>query len=219
MLNNGKEAWDIELTDGLLDTELSVYYPDISTEEAVPLTELPQYLTLPAFDNITADTEVTEKAVFYAPLKLMAYRDGWYELITAESMSVNGDFVTREEFDDFSINTDNRISFNSTLGETALKVYNKTSKTTETIDPIGYYDFGEVESLTLDFFIYEDLKPYRNEFAFTFISGETPTVLTLPSSVQWVNELTVEANKRYEISIVDNIGLWCAVDYTAEVSG
>ena len=47
---------------------------------------------------------------------------------------------------------------------------------------------------------------------FSFISGETPTILSLPSSVQWVNELTIESNKRYEINIVDNIGLWCAVD-------
>jgi hypothetical protein len=47
---------------------------------------------------------------------------------------------------------------------------------------------------------------------FSFTSGATPTVLTLPASVQWANELTVEANKRYEISIVDNIGLWCAVE-------
>lgn len=52
---------------------------------------------------------------------------------------------------------------------------------------------------------------------FSFTSGATPTVLTLPSSVQWANELTVEANKRYEISIVDNIGLWCAVDSAVSV--
>jgi hypothetical protein len=47
---------------------------------------------------------------------------------------------------------------------------------------------------------------------FSFTSGATPTVLILPASVQWANELTIEANKCYEISIVDNIGLWCAVE-------
>jgi len=184
----------------------------------LPLTELPQYLTLPAFDNITADTEVTEKAVFYAPLKLMAYRDGWYELITAESMSVNGEFVSKEEFDELSVNTDNRISLNTALAETALKLYD-SNPTTQSLHPSVYYNFGEIENLTLDFTTDDSLSMYRNEFSFTFISGATPTVLTLPSSVQWATELTVEANKRYEISIVDNIGLWCAVDYTAEVSG
>ena len=72
------------------------------------------------------------------------------------------------------------------------------------------YDFGEKAELTITF---ANPNPTKlNEYSFSFKSGATPTVLTLPSSVQWVNELTVEANKRYEISIVDNIGLWCAVE-------
>lgn len=72
------------------------------------------------------------------------------------------------------------------------------------------YDFGEKAELTITF---ANPNPTKlNEYSFSFKSGATPTVLTLPSSVQWVNELTVEANKRYEVSIVDNIGLWCAVE-------
>ena len=74
-----------------------------------------------------------------------------------------------------------------------------------------FYDFGLVTELSLTFIEGEPDKV--NEYMFSFTSGETATVLILPSSVQWANELTVEANKRYEISIVDNIGLWCAVDY------
>lgn len=78
------------------------------------------------------------------------------------------------------------------------------------LQPNIHYNFGTVETLTLTFAEGEADKV--NEYSFSFVSGENATVLTLPSSVQWVNELTVEANKRYEISIVDNIGLWCAVD-------
>jgi hypothetical protein len=81
---------------------------------------------------------------------------------------------------------------------------------TATLQPNKHYKFGEVESLTLDFA--EGNIEKVNEYMFSFISSVTPTILTLPSSVQWANELTVEANKRYEISIVDNIGLWCAVE-------
>lgn len=82
--------------------------------------------------------------------------------------------------------------------------------TTETLLPNTFYSFGETAELTLDF---AEGNPAKvNEYMFSFISGATATALTLPSSVQWVNELTVKANKRYEISIVDNIGLWCAVD-------
>lgn len=88
----------------------------------------------------------------------------------------------------------------------------KIELTTETaiLQPNIYYSFGETTTLTLEFA--EGDTANVNEYSFTFVSGATPTVLTLPSSVQWANELTVEANKRYEISIVDNIGLWCAVD-------
>lgn len=78
------------------------------------------------------------------------------------------------------------------------------------------YNFGEIDQLKVGFI--EEEVDKANEYKFSFISGETATVLTLPSSVKWVNELTVEANKRYEISVVDNVALWCAVDYTAEVT-
>lgn len=81
---------------------------------------------------------------------------------------------------------------------------------TNTLLPNVKYNFGEVSALTVEFD--EANTSNRSEYSFTFTSGATPTVLTLPSSVQWANELTVEANKRYEISVVDNIGLWCAVD-------
>ena len=78
-----------------------------------------------------------------------------------------------------------------------------------------FYDFGLVTELSLTFI--EGDPDKVNEYMFSFTSGETATVLILPSSVKWVNEPTVEANKRYEISVVDNVALWCAVDY--EVTG
>lgn len=86
---------------------------------------------------------------------------------------------------------------------------------TNTLQPNVFYNFGEVAALNIDF---ADGEADRlNEYSFTFTSGAEATVLTLPSSVKWVNELTVESNKRYEISVVDNVALWCAVDY--EVTG
>lgn len=90
--------------------------------------------------------------------------------------------------------------------------YDRIELTAEsaTLEPNTNYSFGESATLTLEFAEGDAAKV--NEYTFTFVSGETPTVLTLPSSVQWANELTVEANKRYEISVVDNIGLWCAIE-------
>ena len=82
---------------------------------------------------------------------------------------------------------------------------------TSILEPNKMYDFGVADTLTVVFD--EGLTGKVNEYLFSFISGETATVLTLPSTVKWVNELTVEPNKRYEISVVDNVALWCAVDY------
>lgn len=130
------------------------------------------------------------------------------------------DFVTITDFEEFAGNVTDGLGHNANLAYAALKV-----NVQEDADDINYLDaeihhiFGEVESLTLEFMpVMDYLEFCRNEYSFTFISGATPTVLTLPNTVKWANELTIEANKRYEISIVDNIGLWCAVDYTPEVS-
>ena len=136
-----------------------------------------------------------------------------------------GGSVSSEDFNNLISDTDERLIFSTTLAQMSTKEcvpFNDSTDRVISLEPTIHYDFGEVENLSLDFAeTVDEFSIYRNEYSFTFISGTTPTVLTLPSSVQWANELTVEANKRYEISIVDNIGLWCAVDYTAatEVSG
>ena len=53
------------------------------------------------------------------------------------------------------------------------------------------------------------------EYLLDFTTGATAPSLTLPASVEWADELTVEANKHYQISILDNVALWCAVDVEA----
>lgn len=121
-------------------------------------------------------------------------------------------YVKADDYSNDASAFDVRISNNTMLAESALKIRTENSEGTQTLAPDRYYDFGKAESLTLDFEINDELSVYRNEYSFTFTSSITPTVLTLPDTVKWANELTIEANKRYEISIVDNIGLWCAVE-------
>ena len=53
------------------------------------------------------------------------------------------------------------------------------------------------------------------EYLIEFVTGATAPTVTFPASVEWADELTVEANKHYQISILDNIALWCAVDVEA----
>lgn len=50
------------------------------------------------------------------------------------------------------------------------------------------------------------------EYLIEFTTGATAPTLTLPASVEWADEPTIEPNKRYQISILNNLALWCAAD-------
>ena len=78
---------------------------------------------------------------------------------------------------------------------------------TKRINPNTFYEFGEVTSLTITFAAEES--GIENEYKFEFISGTTPTTLSLPDSVKWSggNAPTIEASKTYQISIVNNFAL------------
>ena len=64
----------------------------------------------------------------------------------------------------------------------------QTSASTIEINSNTFYKFGEVASL-----------------------NSTATTLTLPSSIKWLETPTIDANKIYQCSIVDNIGLLVGV--------
>lgn len=87
-----------------------------------------------------------------------------------------------------------------------------TSDITYQLAPNEFHIWGEVASLNLT------LKPEANGYVsgywFRFTSGSTPTVVTLPNTVQWYydNGFVVEANKTYEVTIID--GYACYTDYT-----
>lgn len=66
-----------------------------------------------------------------------------------------------------------------------------------------FYIFGTVTSLTITLVnIYN--QNIFNEYHFMFTSGSTATVLTLPNTVVLPSGFQVEANKVYEVSIVEN---------------
>ena len=46
-----------------------------------------------------------------------------------------------------------------------------------------------------------------NEFCGEFVSGATATTFSVPESITWPNGLTVDANKTYQFSIVNGIGV------------
>ena len=86
----------------------------------------------------------------------------------------------------------------------------QTSTSAIEINPNTFYKFGEVASLNITLASITDNTIY-NEYMFEFVSGTTATTLTLPSSIKWLETPTIDANKIYQCSIVDNVGLLVGV--------
>ena len=78
---------------------------------------------------------------------------------------------------------------------------------TKQINPNTFYKFGEVINLTISFAAKES--GIMNEYMFEFVSGSTPTTLSVPDTVTWSGgeAPTIEANKTYQVSIVNNLAL------------
>lgn len=78
---------------------------------------------------------------------------------------------------------------------------------TKQLSPNTYYEFGECTSLTIT--LASEISGIRNEYMFEFVSGSTATTLSIPQSVGWMGgeAPTIEANKTYQCSIVNNIAV------------
>ena len=83
------------------------------------------------------------------------------------------------------------------------------------------YRFGEVDMLNLDLLLSEADKV--DEYKFSFISGETATLLTLPDDVVWAGGKAFEAvpNAQYTVTVLNGVAsfettakdkIWIAID-------
>lgn len=87
-----------------------------------------------------------------------------------------------------------------------------TSDTTYQLAPNEFHIWGEVSSLTLT--LKDESTGFVDGYWFRFTCGSTPTVLNLPSSVEWYyEEVEFEANHTYEVTIVE--GKACYTDYAS----
>ena len=99
----------------------------------------------------------------------------------------------------------------ATLAPKIPIVNHGTSDTTLTLPPNEFHIWGEVASLEITLGTPEE--GVYNEYMFEFVSGATATTITgLPSSLKWPDDLEIEANMRYQVSIVNNIGLIVGVE-------
>ena len=74
------------------------------------------------------------------------------------------------------------------------------------IMPNVLYVWGEVESLDITLSEPDD-ESIVNEYMMQFTSGEVATTLMLPSEIKWASTPTIQANKVYQISIVNNLAV------------
>lgn len=76
-----------------------------------------------------------------------------------------------------------------------------------TMDPNTLYVCGEMESLNIGLNTEDNNPKIVNEYMIQFTSGATPTILTLPSNIKWTATPSIAANKTYQISIINNLGV------------
>lgn len=91
-------------------------------------------------------------------------------------------------------------------GSNAYPVVTMTDSTAE-LAPNTYYKWGEVASLTIT--LGAEIAGITNEYCFEFVSGETAATLTVPDTIAWVQEPSLEAGKTYQVSILNGVGVIC----------
>lgn len=79
------------------------------------------------------------------------------------------------------------------------------------VTPNVFHVWGTVTSLSITLATPTD-SSIMNEYLLQFTSGSTATSFSTPSTVVWVSEPSIEANKTYQVSIVNNIGIIASVD-------
>ena len=79
------------------------------------------------------------------------------------------------------------------------------TETTVDIAPNVLNVWGEVASL--DITLAEADTTKVNEYMFQFTSGATATTLVLPADIKWVSAPSIQANKTYQVSIINNLGV------------
>ena len=93
------------------------------------------------------------------------------------------------------------------MEKSAYPVIEMTDASAE-LAPNTYYKWGEIATLSITLAEPADAT-ITNEYCFEFVSGETATTLTVPDTIAWVQETSIEAGKTYQVSILNGIGVVC----------
>lgn len=127
------------------------------------------------------------------------------ELFENGSIEVEGRTINYNDNDLYITNKDEYIDVRDLINLKADKIEVIENTDVTELQPNKYYKWGEVASLSLT--LGTPIDGILNEYMFEFVSGSTATTLTLPDAIKWETIPTIEANKKYQISIVNNIAL------------
>lgn len=127
------------------------------------------------------------------------------ELFENGSIEVEGRTINYNDNDLYITNKDEYIDVRDLINLKADKIEVIENADATELQPNKYYKWGEVASLSLT--LGTPVDGVLNEYMFEFVSGTTPTTLTLPDTIKWETIPNIEANKKYQISIVNNIAL------------
>lgn len=144
-----------------------------------------------------------------------------------KTLSPEGDVLTKEDIAAVATTANNALKEASTANtnlndfknsvegtyvkETALNNYatkekvKQMTETTASITPNILHVWGEVAKLNITLADGED--GVVNEYMIQFTSGATATTLELPDNIQWMATPIIQANKTYQLSIVNNLGI------------
>lgn len=130
----------------------------------------------------------------------------------ATNICVNGDFDNGFKSLDLYINGkgDKFLTDDGTYkeigGQNIPVIDHGTGDTTFVLTPNIFHKWGTVTSLTITLAAPVDTT-VANYYMFEFTSGSTATTLSLPSAITWASDVSIEANKTYQVSILNGCGI------------
>ena len=116
-----------------------------------------------------------------------------------------------------SAEIDERLGAVPNKADKIQEVNHGTSDTTFTLTPNVMHIWGTVTALNLS--LPTDSNSTLDEYLFTFTCGSTPTTLTLPATIKWIQDPEFEENKTYQVSIVNNLAGYLTNGMVAGSSG
>lgn len=175
------------------------------TEVDEKIQSIPKYT---AGNNIIIDG-YTISSLIPANVASKEYVDGQVFLVTSDIENK----LDRQIFLDFSDELSSSIQEISQrqvelekLAVTPVVDCTDSQDTSYTLSPNKKYIFGTKSTLTITLEQPIDTT-IVNHYYFEFISGNTATTLSLPSSIKWTVEPSIKSNKTYQISIENNLGV------------